>query len=79
MQVNENTELLVKFRDNILQILNTMNSMQVCQHPPGCKSNFMLGSDIACPLPMNPTSTGLLSRGRAGRVKHAAGCAVCRE
>jgi hypothetical protein len=26
--VNENTELLVKFRDNILQILNTMNSMQ---------------------------------------------------
>jgi hypothetical protein len=32
-QVNENTELLVKFRDNILQILNTMNSMQVPSLP----------------------------------------------
>jgi hypothetical protein len=29
-KVNENTELLVRFRDNILTVLNHMNSMQVC-------------------------------------------------
>lgn len=28
-KVNENTELLVRFRDNILTVLNHMNSMQV--------------------------------------------------
>ncbi len=34
-QVNENTELLVRYRDNILTILNQMNSMTgVMQHMP---------------------------------------------
>ena len=28
-KVNENTELLVRFRDNILTVLNQMNAMQV--------------------------------------------------
>lgn len=48
VQVNENTELLVKFRDNILQILNTMNSMQVpCRHAPSHRCNAELGASSA--------------------------------
>lgn len=43
-KVNENTELLVRFRDNILTVLNHMNSMQVgrngqagwCNTKAGC-------------------------------------------
>lgn len=32
-KVNENTELLVRFRDNILTVLNHMNSMQASPPP----------------------------------------------
>ena len=48
-KVNENTELLVRFRDNILTVLNQMNAMQV-KHPPldSCAStNFTHGQIIS--------------------------------
>ncbi|KAK9824297.1 hypothetical protein WJX72_009233 [[Myrmecia] bisecta] len=54
-KVNENTDLLVRFRDNILTILNQMNSMQgvMSQMPPlPVRLNVELANNF---LPKQPT------------------------